>query len=294
MVVADVQPATGPIEASTVVPEAAQVTPEEQPVAALPETIVAEAPPADISVEASTVQSEMAEVTPREQLLEIASETTAEEMLPVAIAREAPSAPVEIALVSAPDQPLETIATSPRDASTSGAVSVPPSEGPEIRAVSYAVPADETTVKLQLAEAVDVTDVVQAETIEVAEAVPTRQIVREAPEPAAVANYPGSVVSKLRSEVRYPLEAAGKRLKGEVHVAFIISADGNVSGINVVRSSGSSILDMAAMDIVRRSAPFPAIPAEAARSDWPLTVPFIFTRLGEQAQNAADPIVEGD
>lgn len=95
---------------------------------------------------------------------------------------------------------------------------------------------------------------------------------------AAVSNYPGKIVSKLRRALRYPAAAKRQRLRGEVHVAFTVSGSGSVSSVRVVRSSGAAVLDQAAVETVRRAAPFPPIPAEAGRSNWPFTVPLAFTR----------------
>ena len=95
---------------------------------------------------------------------------------------------------------------------------------------------------------------------------------------AAVSNYPGQVVTRLRRALRYPSAARRERLTGEVHVSFTISAGGGVGGISISRSSGSPILDQAAVETVQRAAPFPAIPAAAGRSSWPFTVPLAFTR----------------
>ncbi|WP_159585998.1 energy transducer TonB [Chelativorans xinjiangense] len=95
---------------------------------------------------------------------------------------------------------------------------------------------------------------------------------------AAVSNYPGKIVSRLRRALRYPRAAQRERLRGEVGVAFTVAGNGAVSGIRVVRSSGSPILDQAAVETVRRAAPFPAIPDGAGRSSWPFTVPLAFTR----------------
>ncbi|EHK56217.1 energy transducer TonB family protein [Allomesorhizobium alhagi] len=95
---------------------------------------------------------------------------------------------------------------------------------------------------------------------------------------AAVSNYPGKIVSKLRRALRYPAEAKRNKLRGEVRVAFTVSAGGGVGGVRVVRSSGSPVLDKAAVETVRRAAPFPAIPEGAGRSSWPFTVPLAFTR----------------
>lgn len=95
---------------------------------------------------------------------------------------------------------------------------------------------------------------------------------------AAVSNYPGQVVTRLRRALRYPAAARRDRLTGEVHVSFTIAAGGGVSGISVVRSSGSPVLDQAAIATVQRAAPFPQIPQAAGRSSWPFTVPLAFTR----------------
>jgi protein TonB len=95
---------------------------------------------------------------------------------------------------------------------------------------------------------------------------------------AAVSNYPGKIVSKLRRALRYPAEAKRKKLRGEVQVAFTVSAGGGIGGVRVVASSGSPVLDKAAVETVRRAAPFPAIPEGAGRSSWPFTVPLAFTR----------------
>lgn len=93
---------------------------------------------------------------------------------------------------------------------------------------------------------------------------------------AAVSNYPGKVVSKLRRSLRYPSAARRDRLRGEVHIAFTVSGGGGVSGARVVRSSGSPVLDQAALETVHRAAPFPPIPD--GRANWSFTVPLAFTR----------------
>jgi periplasmic protein TonB len=93
---------------------------------------------------------------------------------------------------------------------------------------------------------------------------------------AAVSNYPGKVVSKLRRAQRYPSEAKRKKQQGEAWVAFTVSANGGVGGVRLMRSSGSPVIDKAAVETVRRAAPFPAIPKDAGRSSWPFAVPLMF------------------
>ncbi|MBL0370539.1 TonB family protein [Rhizobium sp. KVB221] len=89
---------------------------------------------------------------------------------------------------------------------------------------------------------------------------------------AARSNYAGVIRKKLmraKSRIRNPG-------KGNVTVAFTITADGSVSGLRIAHSSGKEKIDSAALKIVSGAAPFPAIPAEAKRKSWPMSVPMQF------------------
>lgn len=85
---------------------------------------------------------------------------------------------------------------------------------------------------------------------------------------ASFSNYQGKVRSKLNRAVRTPSRAAANGAKGVVELQFLVSVNGAVSGIKVVKSSGSPVLDKAATDAARRAAPFPKIPEESGRSSW--------------------------
>ncbi|WP_018236462.1 energy transducer TonB [Ensifer sp. BR816] len=95
---------------------------------------------------------------------------------------------------------------------------------------------------------------------------------------AVLDNYKGKVQRKLNRAKRYPAEAKRQSLRGVAHVRFTVTSDGGLAGVGLARSSGSPILDQAALDTVRRATPFPPIPAEARRGSWPFTVPVDFTR----------------
>ena len=94
---------------------------------------------------------------------------------------------------------------------------------------------------------------------------------------AAASNYPGKVAAKLRRALKYPKSAVSSS-RGETQVAFTVLANGSATGVRVVSSSGSPVLDQAAMEAVRRASPFPPIPAEAGRGQWAFTVPVLFKR----------------
>ena len=78
--------------------------------------------------------------------------------------------------------------------------------------------------------------------------------------------------------MRFPDEAKRQRQRSVVQVSFTVTSDGGLAGVSLARSAGSPILDQAALDTVRRAAPFPAIPAEARRNTWQFTVPIEFKR----------------
>lgn len=93
---------------------------------------------------------------------------------------------------------------------------------------------------------------------------------------AEESRYPGLVQAALRRALRYPPNAGVAR--GTAVVRFFVAADGSVSSISLVSRTGSSVLDAAAVDTVRRAAPFPPIPASAGRSSWSFTLPLQFRR----------------
>jgi periplasmic protein TonB len=85
---------------------------------------------------------------------------------------------------------------------------------------------------------------------------------------AAAANYPGKVYAKIaRTRQR---NAGGK---GVAHVSFQVTASGQAVSITVSRSSGNARVDKAAIDHVRRAAPFAAPPA-GARTRFVIPIEF--------------------
>lgn len=78
---------------------------------------------------------------------------------------------------------------------------------------------------------------------------------------AAASNYPGKVMRKIS---RVPKPRVGRR--GTAVVSFTISSGGGLSAVSLARSSGSGQLDQAALQVIRRAAPFPAPPPGARRN----------------------------
>lgn len=65
-----------------------------------------------------------------------------------------------------------------------------------------------------------------------------------------------------------PEQAGLRGLNGSPTLEVTIAASGELSNVTIVRSSGSRVLDQAALSILRRAAPFEPFP-EAVRMDYP-------------------------
>ncbi|MCV3274013.1 energy transducer TonB family protein [Roseobacter sinensis] len=77
---------------------------------------------------------------------------------------------------------------------------------------------------------------------------------------AAATNYPGVVMRHIARQRRPALD-----IRGTVVIDFTIGSDGGLATAQVARSSGSSRLDRAALQILQRAAPFPPPPEGARR-----------------------------
>jgi periplasmic protein TonB len=77
---------------------------------------------------------------------------------------------------------------------------------------------------------------------------------------ALASNYPGAVMRKI-NRTRKPRVG----VQGTAIVGFEIAANGTLAGVQILQSSGESTIDQAALDHLRRAAPFPAPPAGAQR-----------------------------
>ncbi|PDT06658.1 TonB family protein [Rhizobium sp. M1] len=88
---------------------------------------------------------------------------------------------------------------------------------------------------------------------------------------AAVANYPGKVQKRIRRAIRVPNEYKRMGEAISVRLRLTIDGTGRLSSVSVAGSSGIADLDKAALDGVRRAAPFPPLPPEWGKASWSFT-----------------------
>ena len=119
---------------------------------------------------------------------------------------------------------------------------------------------------------------------------PAAASVASTPPPEPVPVDPGLIVSveqayktALQAEIArhrsYPRIARRLRQEGTVEVGFVVLADGRLTDIELVDSSGYELLDHAAVKAVRDVRQFRPIPSELARKRWNLSVPLNFRLL---------------
>lgn len=93
------------------------------------------------------------------------------------------------------------------------------------------------------------------------------RIITAAAYSAADAEYLHNWQAKIESvgNLNYPVEARNKQINGELLLLVAINADGTLRDAQIRQSSGSKILDEAALHIVRLAAPFAPLPAEVRK-----------------------------
>jgi len=89
---------------------------------------------------------------------------------------------------------------------------------------------------------------------------------------ALLLSYAGEVKAAILAEKYYPPVAERLGHTGSVKVGFTVAADGSLAGVRVKSGSGWDELDAAALEAVRRAAPFDQLPPESGRDELGLSI----------------------
>ncbi|SMC28995.1 protein TonB, partial [Desulfacinum hydrothermale DSM 13146] len=92
----------------------------------------------------------------------------------------------------------------------------------------------------------------------------------------ALQRFLAQVRRRIARHKHYPLAARRRHMEGRVTVRFAIYPDGSARGLNVVQSSGFSPLDRAALEAVRKAAPFPAVPSQVREGGVNVEIGIVF------------------
>lgn len=89
-------------------------------------------------------------------------------------------------------------------------------------------------------------------------------------------SYLEMVSLRIERHKRYPEIAKMGNREGQVTVRFVITPDGDVREVRVVRTSRDQVLDTAALTAVQDAAPFPKPPPRFFQGDIPFRVTIFF------------------
>uniref|UniRef100_UPI003F729DFA energy transducer TonB n=1 Tax=Falsiroseomonas sp. TaxID=2870721 RepID=UPI003F729DFA len=76
------------------------------------------------------------------------------------------------------------------------------------------------------------------------------------------AAYAAALVRILQRNLRYPPSAREQGIEGTATLRFVIARDGTVQATQLVRGTGSALLDHEALALLRRVSPLPRLPAD--------------------------------
>jgi protein TonB len=86
----------------------------------------------------------------------------------------------------------------------------------------------------------------------------------DTPEPK-YQDYFNKVRERIKSKWVYPREAGERGIEGELLIEFHIAKDGRLEYVSLRHSSGTPILDEAALTAVKLAQPFPPVPDDIAK-----------------------------
>lgn len=89
--------------------------------------------------------------------------------------------------------------------------------------------------------------------------------------PPALRRWRQELIGQIERHKHYP--AGAKGLAGMVRVAFAIDPTGRLVSVSIAASSGSPVLDEAAIDLIRRAEPFPPPPASLGAGELSFVAP---------------------
>ena len=89
-------------------------------------------------------------------------------------------------------------------------------------------------------------------------------------------NWTGRLSAAINRAKRYPREAEMRGIQGVVVVTFAMRRDGTLISARVSRSSGSELLDEAAVETLQRAS-LPPVPEEFSDDTFSAAVPISFS-----------------
>ncbi len=81
---------------------------------------------------------------------------------------------------------------------------------------------------------------------------------------------------KIESSKIYPETAKLRHIEGRVKIRFVVTEDGQVSSVKIVKHAGNKSLNEAALNAVRNAAPFPDPPSTLFKGALHMEITIVF------------------
>lgn len=81
---------------------------------------------------------------------------------------------------------------------------------------------------------------------------------------------------KIESRKKYPDAAKSRHIEGRVKIRFVITKDGQVSSLKIIKHARDNSLDSAASNAVRDAAPFPVPPSKLFNEALNMEITIVF------------------
>jgi len=107
----------------------------------------------------------------------------------------------------------------------------------------------------------------------------------DTPEPR-YQDYFNKVRERIKSKWVYPREAGERNIEGELLIEFHIAKDGHLEFIALRQTSGTRVLDDAALTAVKLAQPFPPIPDGLAKETLSINGAFRYQIVGGLANQS--------
>lgn len=141
---------------------------------------------------------------------------------------------------------------------------------------------DKPKVKKELAEVVKKAEVIKQQIQEVnsPKEIKKEKDIENLIDPSELKALENEYLSKLRYLIEqnkiYPNSAKRLNQMGKVQVNFVISKDGQIKNIRIVKDSNFQRLNDAAIEILTKLNKFEPIPEKLNKNSWEITVPIVY------------------
>jgi len=126
-----------------------------------------------------------------------------------------------------------------------------------------------------LVERISMPDIPDVPDVDISDWVPD-QLEANSADYATSSSYLEMVRLRIERHKKYPDMARIRQIEGSVTVRFVITPDGDVKGVGVVKTSKYKALDTAALKAIKDAAPFPKPPPRFFKGEVTLELTIVF------------------